>query len=154
MEANRDNSTKSNVTYKIAEKKRQMADKKSFTPEFKIEKGDAIRESLVFFISKEFDLIRDDLDHKFDRIDASGHLKSKKMKSAPKLPRVCGRCKNVGIEDQRHSLNLCPTVCMSCKTLCKNGAHCRKILRNKANEAEIEKYRKKRRENDGVMTGF
>ena len=53
----------------------QMVDKKSYSPEFKIQKGDAIRESLVFFISKEFDLIRDDLENKFDRVDAVGHSK-------------------------------------------------------------------------------
>ena len=120
-----------------------MADKKSYTPEFKIQKGDAIRESLVFFISKEFDLLRDDLENKFDRVDAVGHSKQHKTKSGPKLPRICYRCKNAGYDNQRHPLAICPTVCMACKTVCKNSTHCSKILRKRANDANVEKWKKK-----------
>ena len=150
--ADDDNSKKSNVTYKIVQKVRGTS--KYFSPEFSIKKGDGIRESLVFFISSEFDKIRDDLDEKFDRVDAAGHSKSGKSKSRPKLPRVCYRCKNQGIEDQRHPLKICPSVCVSCKTKCSNNIHCRKILRNKANEAQIEYYKKKRRDDGGVVMGL
>lgn len=153
LEATSENSTKSNVTYKIAEKQRQMADKKSFTPEFRIQKGDAIRESLVFFISTEFDLLRDELENKFDRVDAVGHSKQTKLKSGPRLSRVCYRCKNAGFDNQRHPLAICPTVCMACKTTCKNSSHCQKILRKRANDAEVEKW-KRRRENDKAVKGF
>ena len=151
LKATEENSKKSNVTYKIVQK--QMAANKSFKPEFSVKKGDAIRESLVFFISKEFDLIRDELTEKFDRVDAVGHLKRSKIRSGPKLARLCIRCKNAGLEKQRHSLMVCPSICSSCKTRCKGNAHCRRILRIKANDAEIEKNRKKRRENDAVR-GF
>ena len=155
LAANEENSTKSNVTYKIVQKAAQMADKKTFVPEFSIKKGDAIRESLVFFISKEFDMIRDDLERKFDRVDAVGHVKRSTMKTGPRLSRVCYRCKNAGIENQRHPLKICPTLCSSCKTTCSNSAHCMKILRKRANESEIEKYRKQRREDNNIaVRGF
>lgn len=151
LEPTSENSTKSNVTYKITQNRALRSDKKSFSPEFTIKKGDAVRESLVFFISKEFDLIRDELENKFDRVDAVGHSKARNLKSGPKLAKVCYRCQNAGIENQRHPVAWCPTICMVCKTLCKNNMHCKKILRKRANDAEVEKWKKRREDDKAVM---
>ena len=140
LDPTEENAKKSNVTYKIKQKIR--AAKKSFTPEFSVKKGDVIRESLVFFISTEFDLIREEMETKFERVDANGHVKGQKMKSGPRFSKICSRCKNAGLEEQRHSLAVCPTVCIACKTRCKNNAHCRKILRKSYNDGQIEKWRK------------
>ena len=35
----------------------------------------------MFFISTEFDLVRDELESKFERVEANGHSKGQKVKS-------------------------------------------------------------------------
>ena len=145
-----ENAKKSNVTYKIKQKIR--ATKKTYVPEFTVKKNDVVRESLVFFISSEFDIVREELEERFDRVDAVGHFKNQRVKAGPRLGRICLRCKNAGLEDQRHSLAICPTKCAACKTVCKNNTHCNKILRKRANEVEIEKWKKRKEEDKTVKS--
>ena len=142
LDPTEENAKKSNVTYKIKQKITRSTGKKSFVPEFSVKKTDVIRESLVFFISSEFDLMRDELEEKFDRVDADGHSKNQKNKSGPRLGKICQRCKNSGLEDQRHPLAICPTICIACKTHCNTNTHCKRILRKRANDAAIEKWKK------------
>ena len=64
--------------------------------------------------------------------------------TGPRPAKLCFRCKNLGIENQRHSLDLCPQNCASCGELCKNAGHCRQILKRKKSEEKIEEWKKRR----------
>ena len=43
--------------------------------------------------------------------------------AGPRPAKLCFRCENLGIENQRHSLDLCPQNCASFGELCKNVGH-------------------------------
>jgi len=156
LEATEENSAKTDVTYVIRKNSMVADDKKDdkWYPDFSMTKKDLVRESRVLIISKDFDSFREDYDLKFQRVDADGYTKPVKGgKAGPRPAKLCVRCKNVGIENQRHPLDLCPQKCASCGEKCRNQGHCRQVLKRKKSEVKIEDWRK-RRENENLVMGL
>ena len=146
-----ENSIKTEITYKVVAGLKGKDGKTKWNPVFRINPiVDPIKDSAVFLISKDFEDVRDSLEKKFERIEATGFEKKGKenrqaKSAADRWGKICKRCKDAGFDDKRHPTKICPTPCVTCKTNCNNNNHCKAILRKRHSDSKREEYVKKRK---------
>ena len=154
------NSIKTEITYKLVKDAVKKDGKTVWNPVFRLNfNRDQVKESAVFMISKEFELERDNLEKKFERIEADGFERkgkeNRQAKSAEnRFGKVCMRCRDAGFDNKRHPINICPTKCVTCNTNCNNNQHCKSILRKRVSDSKRAEFAKKRKAFVASVTGF